>query len=347
MALAAVRAAVALALVAAAAAAHHVLARRRRPPSGWLVVDAAGVHGARGAALVDWKEPFGATVLATPDRSRFAVALTSARATRMVAVRVLDPGDAAEAPSLADRAVTAADSDLREDDDAALCAADAERLLARIARHAPGALDRIVLSDAAGEPIVLDRGELRVGGRRVDLQSALEWRPFVFQEPGAGAQLSSAWQATWVRQADVEIVLVAPLLADVASFAGAPDARLMQAPPGDPPMRDLRRAIDHVFHACPCAARSIARRASRGAPRPGAAAPSTRRAEVPPKAVRPPEGHTRPEVPPKAGRPPEGHTRPEVPAHQAPGRPPEGHTRPKAAGPAGANRAYARSRRSP
>ena len=101
------------------------------------------------------------------------------------------------------------------------------------------------LSDAEGEPVVLDRAELRVGSRRIDLSAPLEWRALVYQE--LGSQAASLCQATWVRQGDGEVFLVAPMPADTAWLAGAPDSRLMQAPRGEPPPRELRRAIDHVF----------------------------------------------------------------------------------------------------
>jgi hypothetical protein len=240
-----VRAAAGVALVTFAGVLHHLISRRRRPPAGWLVVDHQGVRRPGEPPLVSWTEPFGVTVLASADRTRLALALTSAKATRLLAVRVLDAGDAAEAPSLFDRAVSAADADLRADDGAALCAADAEKLLSTLARRAPGALDRLFLSDASGEPVVLDRAELRVGARRIDLSAPLEWRAFVFQELGAHA--ASVCQATWVRQGDGELVLVAPLGEGASAIEGAPDARLMNAVSGDPPPREQRRAIDRVF----------------------------------------------------------------------------------------------------
>jgi hypothetical protein len=238
----------ALALVALAGALHHALARRRRPPLGWLVLDRQGVKRAGDAPLVRWTEPFGLTVLASADRSRMALAFTSPTATRFLPVRVVDAADAARAPSLLARAVSAGDADLcsgQADEGKALCAADAEKLLSTLAGHAPGALDRLFLQDASGEPVVLDRSELRVGARRIDLSAPLEWRAFVFQEPGAHA--ASVCQATWVRQGDGEVVLVAPVGASDASLQGAPDARLMHAPAGEPPPRELRRAIDRLF----------------------------------------------------------------------------------------------------
>jgi hypothetical protein len=56
-----------------------------------------------------------------------------------------------------------------------------------------------------------------------------------------------------VRQGDGEVVLVAPVgeaaLPGAAgpSAAAAPDARLMHAVGGEPPPRELRRAIDRLF----------------------------------------------------------------------------------------------------
>jgi hypothetical protein len=230
-----VRAAAVVALVALAGVLHNALARRRRPPAGWLTVDDEGVKRAGERSLVEWREPFGVTVLASADRARFVLAMTSARATRFVPVRVLDAGDAAEAPSLFSRAVTAAETELRVDN-AALCAADAERLLAALVRRAPGVLDRVYLSDASGEPIVLDRSDLRVGPRRIDLSAPLEWRAFAFQELGAHA--ASFCEAIWMRQGEGEVVLVAPMGEGVES---SPVAM------GEPPPRELRRAVDRLL----------------------------------------------------------------------------------------------------
>jgi hypothetical protein len=259
-----IRAALAILLVVLAGCLHHVLAGRRRPPMGWLVLDHQGVARPGETPLVGWTEPFGVTVLASPDRSRLALAFTSAHATRFLAVRVLDEGDAAEAPSLFARAVSAADDDLRADEGGALCAADAERLLSTLVRRAPGVLDRLYLQDASGEPVVLDRGELRVGSRRIDLSAPLEWRAFVFEELGVHAV--SVCQATWVRQGDGEVVLVAPLGEGSASLQGAPDARLMQAVTDEPPPRELRRAIDRLFMLPLRTALDKAPRVSRASP---------------------------------------------------------------------------------
>jgi hypothetical protein len=244
----AVRAVAATAILLVGAALHWLLGRRVNEPRGWLVVDERGLRrleGNKETRLVDWTDGFGATVLARADREAFALALTSATATRFVPVRVNDPADRASAPTLLECAATAAESDLRADESTSLSAADAERLLRAIAERLPGALDRVHLVDAAGEPVVLERAELRVAGRRVDLGAPLEWRAFAYQELGA----QSAWlcQATWVRQGEVEVFLVAPMPADASSMRAAPDARLLPTGRGEPPPRELRRAVDHIF----------------------------------------------------------------------------------------------------
>jgi hypothetical protein len=263
------RAVAAVALVSVAGVLHQLSSRREHSAKAraWLVVDDRGVHRVEGGAppvtLVDWREPLGATVLSSADRARFLIALTTERTTRLVSARIADGEDAACAPTLIERATTTPDSDLRADDESALAAADAERLLGVLARRAPFSLDRVYLSDAGGEALVLDRTELRVGVRRFDLSVPLEWRALLFQEVGAHA--ATVCQATWVRQGDIEVVLVAPMAADgtwmrdagdavrAAGEAGtversiALDVRLMQASVCEPPPRELRRAIDRLF----------------------------------------------------------------------------------------------------
>jgi len=240
--------------------------RRRQPPPAWLVVDARGVHRVeRGntTSLALFGLPLGVTVFASADRSKLLVALTSPQAMRTVAVRVRDAEDAAAAHTLLARATTAADGDLLAADEWSLSAADAERLIVEVARRCPGALDRMLLTDSTGGAVVLDRNELRVGVHRFDLSGPLEWRASLFQELGAYAV--SVFQATWLKQADSEVVLVAPVAPEgsevrsaaaavqaageaiVVQAAFALDVRLMQASPGEPPPRELRRAIDRIF----------------------------------------------------------------------------------------------------
>ena len=258
------RAAAAAVLVAIAAAVDHLSWKRGRPAKAWLVLDEQGMHkveGVHGAAqattMLAWREPFGATVFGSADRATFLIALTSPRATRLVSVRA--PEGAGCAPTLLERASPAPDSYLRPREEPVLGVSDAERLLRELARRAPAALDRVYLSDACGAPVVLDRSELRVGARRIDLSSPLESRAFVFHE--SGAHSASVCQATWVRQSDAEVVLVSPMAAE----GGWPQASV-----GEPPPRELRLAIERLFML-------PLRRAIDRAPRVSRAAPSASR----------------------------------------------------------------------
>lgn len=260
------RALAAGALVVLAALVSRAGGRRQVPPRGWVRLDDAGLHRMDHGSmttLVGWAEPFGLTVLGSVDRATLLLAVTSPRAMRYLPVRVFDADDAARAPHLLAQAATASDSDLRADDEASLCAADAERLLSAVGERAATALDCMYLSDASGQAVVLEPGLLRVGARRIDLSAPLEWRASLYQE--RGAQAASVCQATWVRQGDVEVVFVAPLPADsvwtgdvdvavkaagvglAAKRAIARDLRLVQAAAGDAPPRDARCAIDRVF----------------------------------------------------------------------------------------------------
>ncbi|MDP8999957.1 MAG: hypothetical protein M3O46_07590 [Myxococcota bacterium] len=92
---------------------------------------------------------------------------------------------------------------------------------------------------------------------------AAQIRASIFHERGFLA--ASVCQATWIRQGGIEVVLVSPVPADgpwardahVAVRAAGEgqhvrrailrDVRLMQAAIGEPPPRELRRAIDRLF----------------------------------------------------------------------------------------------------
>jgi hypothetical protein len=253
------------------------------PRPAVLVVDAAGIHrldGERTTTLASFDEPFGVTIFSSPDRSLFRIALTSTRAARYLAAQVRDAEDAASAPTLIANAVTVSDDDLRAASGVALTATDAEKLLRVIAERVPQALERIFLSDSNGEVVTVGTGELCVGPRRIDLLAPLEWRASVFQE--ALPQAAAFYQATWVRQADLEVVFVAPVASEgtmneepapAVCAAGlrplvrrslSRDLRLLQAPPEKPPPHEHRHAIDRPFML-------PLRRAVDGAPRPSRA----------------------------------------------------------------------------
>ena len=256
------------------------LDRLDSPRPRLLVVDAAGIRrldGERTTTLASFDEPFGVTIFSSPDRALFRIALTSANAARYLAAQVRHAEDAVLAPTLIAHAVTVSDDDLRAPSGAALTASDAEKLLRAIIERAPQALERIYLSDSNGESVTVGTGELCVGPRRIDLHAPLEWRASVFQE--ALPQAAAFYQATWIRQADLEVVFVAPVASEgtmnqepsaAVCAAGlrplvrrslSRDLRLLQAPPEKPPPHEHRHAIDRPFML-------PLRRAVDGAPRP-------------------------------------------------------------------------------
>jgi hypothetical protein len=255
------RAGVVLALVSLAAWTYKLLSRR--PGAGaWLVIDGEGVRRVEGEnerTVVDFGEPLGATVLASSDHPIVLLCLTAPQTTRYFWAPIASELDIVAAPNLLAQALTAADGDIRADGSNVLTLADAEKLVLAIARRVPGALDRVYLSDSTGDAIVLDRAELRVGGRRIDLTTPLEWRAFIFQERGAVA--SSLSQAMWVRQADAEFVLVSPVTEGAW-------IRYAKASAGEPPPRELRRAVDRLFMVPLARALTRAGRASRSPPTP-------------------------------------------------------------------------------
>lgn len=269
VACAAVAASLPPAPIARAVAAVAVLAvaglgiawRRSRAlrPIGHVQLDGSTLvrHDEAGTTrLADTTVPFGVTVLADHARTRALVAFTTPTQTRYVQVHNDDPtSGAAEAFFAA--AATVADHDVvlgATQTAGALGVRDGARLLGAVRSGWPSALERIFLSSADGSPIVLDRQRLLVGGRGIDLRAPLEWRGFTFHE--SVGQVATIYQATWVRQGDAELVLVAPMPAELTSWGAEPrrifkrnarDERLMQALPDAPPPRELRTAIDRLF----------------------------------------------------------------------------------------------------
>ncbi len=239
--------------------------RRRRPRSPidtYIYADDVGltrVARATSTRLVTWSEPFGMTLFASYGRVTALLAFTTPTHTRYVPVRI-------DAPSAADDEILAriavlADLDLL--DGVAHEDALSTSAVAALVRHvesrnarAPG---RVFLSDTRGASITLDRATLAVGHRTFDLTSELAWRPLMFHEStGQGAAL---YQATWIRQATNELVLVAPMPASIVPRAETcpraasgqlgrtltRDLLLLEAPADAPPSRDLRLAIDRPF----------------------------------------------------------------------------------------------------
>ncbi len=250
---------VAIALLAFAAT------RRRRAVHATgtaIVADAAGLSrvSAEGMkSIVEWAAPFGVTLLASYGRPQGLLAFTTPSKTRYVPMRIDGRSDADD--ELFARFAVLADLDLVDGvaHEAALTASDAAALIREIEKHDRAALGRLYLSDGRGAPIALDRATLSIGARSFDLTSHLEWRALMFHE--STGQAAALYQATWIRQQNTEVVLVAPMPASIVPREAnahreasgrmgrtlTRDLRLLQSPAEPPPPRDLRVAIDRPF----------------------------------------------------------------------------------------------------
>lgn len=235
--------------------------------------------------LVSLAGPFGVTLLTSRAHDRVLAAISACDKIVFLTVPVHAASRAAHV-SLLSRATAVGSEDLLVEP----TAPDGERLEIELHSLAalvdqlvaldPGCLDRLVLSDPKGEPVVLDDGELRIRGVRFDLRAPLEWRPIVFQEPFGHAV--AIYQGTYVSQGGAEAVLVSLLPSLAPDFApsardatGMPeldkltarDARLAQATPEAPPVREQRVAIERLFMLPLRSAIDRAPRASVKAPR--------------------------------------------------------------------------------
>lgn len=243
----------------------------RRPavlPSGtYLEADDAGItritppkdEPGTKKSILSWDAPFGVALLASYGRPTALLAFTTPTQTRYVPARIDDRTDADD--ELLSRIAVLADLDLVDGiaHDAALTSAATASLVRHVEGRDKDALGRVFLSDGKGMPIALDRATLAVGERSFDLTSQLEWRPLMFHE--STGQAAALYQATWIKQAGAEVVLVAPMPASIVpresnahrdasgrlGRALTRDLRLLQAPAESPPSRDVRVAIDRPF----------------------------------------------------------------------------------------------------
>jgi len=228
----------------------------------WVEADGDGLNRttADGSKdIVSWDAPFGVTLLASYGRPTALLAFTTPTQTRYVPARI-DERESADDELLA-RIAVLADLDLVDGvaHDAALTASSAAAVVRHVESRDKAALGRVFLSDPRGMPIALERATLAVGDRSFDLTSQLEWRPLMFHE--STGQAAALYQATWIRQAGSEVVLVAPMPASIVpretnahreasgklGRALTRDLRLLQAPSESPPSRDVRVAIDRPF----------------------------------------------------------------------------------------------------
>ena len=210
-------------------------------------------------SILSWDAPFGVALLASYGRPTALLAFTTPTQTRYVPARIDDRNDLDD--ELLARIAVLADLDLVDGvaHDAALTSAATASLVRHVEARDKHALGRVFLSDGKGMPIALDRATLAIGERTFDLTSQLEWRPLMFHE--STGQAAALYQATWIKQAGSEVVLVAPMPASIVprdshahrdasgrlGRALTRDLRLLQAPAENPPSRDVRVAIDRPF----------------------------------------------------------------------------------------------------
>ncbi len=226
--------------------------------------------------VLDRTQPFGATLLSTHRRDRLVLLLTSERGvfhvgTTVDAAPARGDGSPSRAPSarnpalesLLSRSTTVAGEDsafesIGPDGQPMLLAPrDFAAFIDALCEDDPGCLDRLIVTDTKGAPVVLDDGELRVDRFAFDLTAPLEWRALVFQEPFG--QVMTLYQGTWIRQNGSEVVLVSllpslgPILevepGEIATLDRAVlrDLRLMQASAETPPPREQRHAIERLL----------------------------------------------------------------------------------------------------
>jgi hypothetical protein len=261
--------------VALAAAAIALVVRGRRRAAATraavrrrgLALDAQRLSfddGLAAQTVLSTATPFGVTLLTTRLRDRVVAAVSSGSGTFYVGSNFDVAARRAHALLLVRASMTSVDEAGLEavgpdGEPLDLAPADLAGLLEDLGSTAPGCLDRLVLSDARGAPLLVDGHELRIGERRFDLSAPLEWRAFVFQEPFG--QAVAVYQATWIRQAAGEVVLVSLLPSLVPAGSGEirstgiadldraaiRDLRLMQATPDEPPPTEQRIAVDRLF----------------------------------------------------------------------------------------------------
>ncbi len=212
--------------------------------------------------VLDLRRPFGATVLSTHRRDRLVLLLTSERGVFQIGT-VVDARSMSVLAPVFDRATTVAGEDAAfeaigsDGEPVLLSPEDFVALAGELSADDPGCLDRVIVTDTRGAPVVLGDGELRVDDLAFDLTAPLEWRALVFQEPFG--QVMTLYQGTWIRQNGSEVVLVSllpslgPILevepGEIATLDRAVlrDLRLMQASAETPPPREQRHAIERLL----------------------------------------------------------------------------------------------------
>jgi hypothetical protein len=258
--------AVVLAVLHARSILRALAARAARIPRLVLDSDALTfVDGDQRTVILALDRRLGLTLLASPSRGDIVLAITHRDGIEYLAGR--NPSATRHIEILA-RAITTPENDLPVNDRVPIFH-EGDRLLdlvAALEARAPGALDRVFLSDAGMADVVLDGRKLRAGQLDFDLQAPLAWRAYTFQEGSSFA--SHSYQATQLRQGEREVVLVAlsptgelatpslispppgrvgPLASEQIQRALARDLRLAHCLADLPPARAHRIAVDRLF----------------------------------------------------------------------------------------------------
>lgn len=240
--------------------------RVARQPRLVLEGDAlAYVDGESRTTILPLDRRFGLTLFTSPARSEVVVAITHRDGVEYLGGR--DPSGQRHVDLLA-RATTTPENDLPVGARVPMLA-DGDRfleLVAALEARAPGALERVFLSDAGMADVVLDGDRLRAAQLDFDLRAPLSWRAYAFQEGSSFA--SHSFQATQVRQGEREVVLVAlsptgelatpslispppgrtgPLASEIIQRSLARDLRLAHCLADLPPPRSMRVAVDRLF----------------------------------------------------------------------------------------------------
>jgi hypothetical protein len=211
---------------------------------------------------VELGERFGLTLLSNRRRDRLVALVTTPHGTLPVATRV-DPNDPTIAPLLlragamseGDNALFAAGPDGRS---VLVDSRSFRSLVDQLLARDSSCLGRMVLSDQAGRPLIVEEDVLVALGHRFDLRRPLEWRPIHFQEVFGSSV--TYYQGTWVRQGPSEVVFVS--LLPPSFFEGgneeqaghveldtlsARDLRLLSGAMADPPPMSQRVALEGLF----------------------------------------------------------------------------------------------------
>lgn len=272
-------------LIAAAAwlLVAHLTSRRRHGPSRSLVVDDLGLsmlrHPGRVERLIRFRPGFGMSLFHGPSRDQWGLALTTAERTVCLAAhlsnhekrRLADmhlPSTPLSAEELSMAAVLPDGEPMIVPGESLLC------LIELLHTRDPSALERCYLSDVDGHHVVLTERTLRTRRHTFRLDEPFDWRASVFHECIGAANAS--FQATWVRQDQVEVVLVSLLGGDtrrpLTDWSDISDVHRLEGPSGPPPPRDKRVAVDRLF-MLPLRAALERARLAHCAPIPDASAP--------------------------------------------------------------------------